>query len=287
MFVITGASGKLGQAIIQRLIKKVPAEKIGISVRDPTKAEHFASQGIRVRQGDFSDSKSLHHSMEGAETVLIISANSLEHGHKFSTNAIDAAKACGAKRILYTSHQGSSSTSHFPPMLSHAATEDTLKNSGVNFTSLRNGFYADATARFLASAKKDGKIVAPADGPMSWTTHADLADAAVAALLDPTVTGITAPLTANQSLDLDAIAKIASEVLGKEVQRITVPDDEFKKSLLTYLPPPVADMFMGMFIASRNREFDVVDPFLGKLIGRPTTPFRQYVVDEFEKTASK
>ena len=39
MIVVTGATGQLGRAIVEHLRTRVPAAEIGVSVRDPGKAE--------------------------------------------------------------------------------------------------------------------------------------------------------------------------------------------------------------------------------------------------------
>ncbi|RYG81422.1 NAD-dependent epimerase/dehydratase family protein, partial [bacterium] len=172
MIIVTGATGKLGGAIAERLLQRLPASGIGVSVRDPEKAHALAERGVRVRQGDFADPASLRRSFEGASQILIISSNAAAYGgdpvaqHR---NAIDAAKAVGARRILYTSHMAASTASRFPPMRDHAATEAMLRSSGTAFTVFRNGFYADAVPRLMGKAVETGELVGPKDGPVSWT----------------------------------------------------------------------------------------------------------------------
>src|SRR6266487_3907154 len=56
--------------------------------------------------------------------------------------AIEAARAAGAGRILYTSHMGANRHSLFAATRAHAETEQDLQASGVPFTSLRDGFHA-------------------------------------------------------------------------------------------------------------------------------------------------
>ena len=51
MIVITGATGALGGATVEHLLERVPADRIGVSVRDVAKAQHFADRGVRVRRG--------------------------------------------------------------------------------------------------------------------------------------------------------------------------------------------------------------------------------------------
>lgn len=149
MIIVTGASGRLGSLIVDRLIERIPADQVGVSVRDPQAVEHLASAGVRVRHGDYEDPESLLHAFEGAEQVLVVSGST--HGEAAVNQhiaAIDAARSVGGKRIVYTSHMASSTDSLFAPMPDHAATERYLADVGIAYTSLRNGFYA-STVPFL------------------------------------------------------------------------------------------------------------------------------------------
>ncbi|VVC05888.1 Uncharacterised protein [uncultured archaeon] len=83
--------------------------------------------------------------------------------------AIEAARQAGVERIVYTSQMAASASSAFPPMWTHAATETMLANSGVAWTALRNGFYADAALRFMGTRWQQGRVAAPADGKVAWT----------------------------------------------------------------------------------------------------------------------
>lgn len=288
MIIITGASGHYGRAVAERLLAFVPAAQIGVSVRDPEKAQELAERGVRVRPGDFSDSSSLRHAFEGASQVLIVSVNVLgpeavkQHG-----NAITAAKAAGVGRVLYTSQIAAHADSAFAPARDHAATEELLQASGVPFTSLRNGYYAESALWQLGSAKKTHKLALPEDGPVSWTTRSDLADAAVAVLINPEAfDGITPPLASPDALDFAALAQIASEIVGEPVTREVIADDAFRTSLVTSgLPEPMADGVLGSFIASRRGEFAADDPTLERLLGRAATPIHSILTDFFSGPA--
>ena len=287
MIIVTGATGRLGQAIVERLLELVPADQVGVSVRDPEKAHAFKEQGMRVRKGDFADPESLNHAFEGASQVLIISTNSAGDGAvQQHRNAIEGAKAAGAQRVLYTSHMGAHSASLFPPMRDHAATEEILKTSGVAFTSLRNGFYADSGFWLMGDALKTGKIVAPKDGPVSWTTHADLAEAAVIALTQGgRLDGVTPPLTASEALDLDAIAGVVSGLTGRDITRVAVTNEAYRANMIARGTPETwADMSMGLFAASRKSEFAAVDPALESLLGRPPVSMQDFIGSRLAKS---
>ncbi|BCL32972.1 NmrA family transcriptional regulator [Streptomyces aurantiacus] len=271
MIIVTGATGQLGRQVVERLLTRVPADRVGVSVRDPEKAKAFADRGVRVRQGSFTDPAGLAHAFEGATQVLIVSVDKMgEEAVRQHRAAIDGAVAAGARRILYTSHMGAAASSHFEPCRDHAATEEALRASGVPFTSLRNGFYATSAMQFLGGALQSGQIVLPADGPVSWTAHADLAEAAAAVLADEgRFDGPTPPLTAGQALTFDDIARVATEATGRTFTRSTATDDGFRQQLVGHgVPAETANQLLGVFAAGRAGEFATVDPTLAALLGR-------------------
>jgi NAD(P)H dehydrogenase (quinone) len=280
MIVITGATGQLGSLIVASLLERVPAAQVGVSVRDPGRAADLAKRGVRVRRGDFSEPNSLADAFEGATQVLIVSANEVGGDAVAAhTAAIDAARAAGAERILYTSHQGASADSPFAPMRDHAATEECLAGTGTPFTSLRNGFYATSVPFILGQALTTGEIVAPADGPVSWTTHADLAEAAAIILADPgRFDGPTPPLTGLDAFDLEDIAGLLSKLTGRTIRRTVADDDGWAAGLAAHgAPEALASMMLGMFRAARHGGFSATSPALGDLLGRPATPFSSFL----------
>jgi uncharacterized protein YbjT (DUF2867 family) len=276
MIIITGATGKLGRAIVEQLLEIAPNEQIGVSVQDPEKVRDLEQRGVRVRKGSFDDAASLAHAFEGASQVLIVSVpRSGEQAIRFNQTAIDAAKAAGTQRILYTSHMGSNSASPFPPMRTHAATEMALQESDVPFASLRNGFYASSGVMFLGSAVETGELIAPEDGQVAWTAHADLARTAAIVLSQGGFDNISPALTASEALDLAAVAEIASELTGRLIRRVVVSDDEFRSRLVGQgIPEPAVDMQLGFYAASRQGDFATIDPTLVRLIGRSPMTMR-------------
>lgn len=184
MIIVTGATGQLGSQIVERLLERVPADQVGVSVRHPGKATSLARRGAQVRRGDFAEPASLTGAFAGASQVLVVSVDTLgKQAVAQSTTAIDAAYRAGASRVLYTSHQAANPESFFAPARDHAAVETHLEEHGRPYTSLRNGYYSTTSLQLHArDAAQTGELVAPADGPASWTAPADLAEAAAAIL---------------------------------------------------------------------------------------------------------
>ena len=280
MIIVTGATGQLGGAVVRRLLERLPAGRVGVSVREPQKAADLAAQGVRVRCGDFDDAASLADAFADAEQVLLVSAATTgPDALRQHRTAIDAAVAAGARRIVYTSHMGADPTSPFAPMPDHAATEAMLRDSGVPFTALRNGFYASSGLMLLGRAEQTGEVAAPEDGPVSWTAHADLAEAAAVVLTDEgRFDGPTPPLTGSAALDLAGLAEVVAGAAGRPIRRAVVGDAQYRDSLVGHgVPEEAATMLVGLFAASRRGDFAAVDPTLENLLGRPPLTVRDLV----------
>ncbi|MCG8915288.1 SDR family oxidoreductase [Actinokineospora sp. PR83] len=277
MIIVTGATGRLGRRVVERLLERLPADQVGVSVREPAKARHLADRGVQVRRGDFAEPATLPGAFADAEQALLVSSDRFgEEALRLHRAAVSAAVRAGVGRVLYTSHQGAAADSLFAAMPDHAATEEVLAEAGVPWTSLRNGFYASTVQQLVGRARETGELRAPEDGPVSWTTHDDLAEAAAIVLAEPgRFDGPTPPLTAGQALDLADVAAILSESAGRAIRRVTVDDEDYVADLVGHgMPEPHARAMLGVFLASRRGEFAVVDPTLRDLLGRPPRSVR-------------
>ena len=274
MILGTGASGQLGRGIVERLLDRLPAGQVGVSVRDPGKVRGLEERGVRVRHGDFTDPSSLAHAFDGASQVLIVSADTLgEAGVRQHRTAIDAALDAGAGRVLYTSHMAASHDSPFAPARDHAATEDYLAATGAPFTSLRDGFHASSAPQMLGANTVDGRLAVPADGPVAWTDVADLAEAAAVILAGGAVfDGPTPPLTAETTHTLGDVAEMATAA-GRPLAPEPLSDDDYLGRLRQRgLPGAAVDMMFGYFLAARAGEFAKTGSTLARLLGRPPRP---------------
>jgi NAD(P)H dehydrogenase (quinone) len=119
---------------------------------------------------------------------------------------------------------------------------------------------------------------------VSWTAHADLAEAAAIILAQESkYDGPTPPLTGAHALNFSDLAKIAADVMGKPFQRKVITDDELKARVAARgAPESVARIALGFFIASRNGEFAAVDPTLGHLLGRPLTSMQDIMLEKMK-----
>jgi uncharacterized protein YbjT (DUF2867 family) len=281
MIIVTGATGALNGATVEHLLKRLPADRIGVSVRDIAKAQHLAERGVRVRRGSYDDPAALLDSFEGAEQVLLVSSNDPGADQvALHRVGIKTAVAAGARRILYTSHQSVGLDSPFHPGRVHAATEALLADSGVAWTSLRNGFYAHSLDWLLGSWRETGTITAPADGPVSWTDRGDEAEAAAVILAGQRPFDGPVTLTADAAVTFGDIAEIASELTGRDIRRVVLEDDTWMAEQVAHgAPESMARLLLGSYEAAREGRFSDVNPLLGDLLGRKPRTVRDLLAE--------
>lgn len=265
---ITGATGQLGRLVVQKLKEKInPGDIVGL-VRSPEKA---ADLGITVRAADYTQPATLEAALQGIDTLLLISGNDIGHRTAQHANVINAAKKSGVKRIVYTSllRADTSSLSLAPE---HAQTEAQLKQSGLVYTILRNGWYTENYTGAIAPALAHGALYGSAkDGKISSAPRADYADAAVAALTGTGHDGKIYELAGDTSYTLTQLAAEVSRQTGKDIPYRDIPEADYAAALKgAGLPEGLATAIASWDVGVSHGALYDDGRQLSKLIGRPT-----------------
>ena len=104
MILVTGASGQLGNLVINSLLAKgVAADQIVAAVRSPEKATALQERGVVVREADYTDPASLKAAMNGVKRVVLVSSSEVGQRAAQHQNVIDAAQATSVELLAYTS----------------------------------------------------------------------------------------------------------------------------------------------------------------------------------------
>jgi NAD(P)H dehydrogenase (quinone) len=266
---ITGATGQLGQIVVEKLKGKVNSDEIVALVRTPEKA---AELGVEVREFDYSKPDTLVDPLGGIDHLLLISSSEIGKRAEQHSNVIEAAKAAGVKWIVYTSllHADTSSLNLADE---HLATEDALKASGIAYTILRNGWYSENYTGSIAGALAGGAFVGSAgEGKISSATRADFAKATAVVLTGKGHEGNVYELAGDEAYTLTDLAAEISRQTGKDIPYKNLPEGEYAEVLKSFGLPE----FFATAIASWDTGASKGDLFddgkqLSKLIGRPTT----------------
>jgi NAD(P)H dehydrogenase (quinone) len=258
MYLVTGASGHLGQAVINHLltIYKVPANKIIATTREPQKLAALAAKGVTVRDANFDDEAHLTKAFAGATRLLLISTNSLEGGVRLKQhlNAVSAAEKAGVGHVVYTSiPNATTSPVLFAP--DHVGTEKALADSKIaGWTLLRNNWYFENLFHSLPAALKSGtQYSAAGNGKIAYIARDDLARAAAAVLSSNKDGKATYTLSGAKQFSVDDIASLATKVTGKPLKVVQVPLEGLVQGMIgAGLPEGVARIFASFDAAAAD-----------------------------------
>lgn len=280
IIAVTGATGQLGHLVVEQLKTRVPAESLVALVRDPAKAVDL---GVEVRAADYDEPATLAAALAGVDVLLLISSDAIGQRVAQHRNVIEAAKATGVKRIAYTSILRADDT----PIglgVEHRATEALIRESGLAYTLLRNGWYLENYAGAIAGALHAGAFVGSADqGRISAAARADYADAAAIVLTSDGHEGQTYELAGDEAFTMAELAAETSRQTGRDLPYNNLPEDAYAEVLKSIgLPPPVAAMLAQSDVGAAQGALFNADRRLSRLIGRPTTPWAAFVAGVLE-----
>jgi len=281
--LVTGASGQLGRLVLDALLAsgKVAPANIIATTRDTAKLDAYAQKGVTVRAADFDDPASLDAAFAGAGKVLILSTDALDKpGRRLAQHkaAVAAAKKAGAKHILYTSMpQPDDSRVTFAP--DHLGTEEAIKATGIPYTILRDGWYAENLFMSLPHALQTGSwYTASGNGRLAHITRADTAAAIAGALLSAGNESRTYTLTGTKSHTADEIAAIVSAATGKPLNVVHVTDAQLAEGLKAAgLPEGFIPTVVSFDTNTREGKIAMVTDDAEKLSGRKPTSFEDFV----------
>ena len=262
---ITGSTGRLGGRVARKLADAGRPQRL--LVRDPSRAPQLA--GATTVQSSYADRKALTAALDGLRTVLMVSASESPDRMSQHRAFIDAAAAAGLQQVVYISFYGAAPDCTFTLGRDHFATEEYLRASGMGFTFLRDNLYADF---FPAMVGEDGVIRGPAaQGRVAAVAQDDIADAAVAVLLDPEAhAGATYSLTGPEALTLDEVAAVLTGAQGRPVayQPETVPEAYASRAVYA-APDWQVDAWVSTYTAIAAGELAGVTGDIETLTGRP------------------
>ncbi|YCI82027.1 SDR family oxidoreductase [Enterobacteriaceae bacterium] len=273
MIAITGATGYLGQLVIEKLLTTVNPQEIVAIVRNPAKAQALSDKGVLVRSGDYNDSAALALALQGVEKLLLISSSEVGQRTGQHRNVIEAAKAAGVKLIAYTSLLHAD-TSPLGLAAEHVETEAMLAASGIPTVLLRNGWYTENYLASVPPALEHGVFIGSAgEGAIASAPRADYADAAARVLTLDDQGGKIYELAGDEAWTLSELCATLSTLSGKNVAYQDLPEADFAAALVGAGLPEgfaalLADSDAG---AAKGGLFDDSHQ-LSALLGRSTTP---------------
>lgn len=271
MILVSGATGQLGSAVVAQLLRSGAKGRFAVLARDAAKAKIWSDQGIEVRIADFDALGTLPEAFKGIDKFLFVSTMSMERGAQQKA-VVDAAAKAGVRHIFYTglAIRDIATSGVRDLMQSHFETEDHIRASGMTFTFLRNGMYAEALLQILGpNALTQGVFLPGGTGKVPYASRPEMGEAAANALLGTGHEGRTYSLTAPESWSYAQIAAGLSQLTGRPLPYHDIPPQALAEGLKAAgLPDFVIWLTQGTLQDIREGQYDIPSRDLETLLGR-------------------
>lgn len=278
--LVTGASGKTAHHVALLLLEQF--EVRALVRREDERSATLAAAGAEVVVGDMTSLKDMKRVVEGCDSAYYCYPTS---DRVLETTAIFTAAALGGsiRFVANMSQIIAKADAPSPTSRSHWLAERHLDLAPFEVTHLRPTFFAD---QFVLNVKHTIAAQSQIIRPYGEASHApiatfDIARVAAAILRDPIPhMGQTYVITGVDRLSFPEIAKIFSELLGRHIEYIDVPLEDFQEdmrkrnfdeSLLTHHLEASRDY--------KNGAFDVKNRLVEEITGQPPQRFRDYIRD--------
>lgn len=215
--LVIGATGALGRLLLPELHQRgVAAADITAAGRNQQALDAFAAEGYRTARADLDDTDHIRAAVAGHDKVALISGND-PHRLRQHRAVIDAAKAAGARHFFYTSGVRADEPG-FALGADHKATEDAIRESGLRYTILRNGWYIENYIRAMHGAAQTGVLTAAVgDGRVAPAGRRDFAEALAAVITTDGHDNRTYSLTGDTDYTYADLADAMAKVLDKPI----------------------------------------------------------------------
>ncbi|GIV34062.1 MAG: NAD(P)-dependent oxidoreductase [Chitinophagales bacterium] len=284
--LITGATGHLGSATIDYLIRKgFPPHQLRALARNENKAAELKRKGVRLVIADYNDYNSLVSAFKEAEKVFFISASDIPQRTRQHENVAKALKEAGVKHVVYTSFVRKTEGSSSPIAVvaeAHWKTEHWLKELDIPHTILRNNLYMDYIPFFIGDkVLETGMIYFPAgEGKAAVALRSEMAEAAASILMAEKTEKQVYNFSNVVSYAMTDVALAIEKASGKPIRYVSPSIDEYRKALKeAQVPEQYIELNIGFAHAIAQGEFDTPANDLETLLGR-----KPVSLEEFYKT---
>ncbi|MFE0641090.1 NAD(P)H-binding protein [Streptomyces sp. NPDC058877] len=266
--LVTGARGKVGQAVVNRL------HPTGLTVRaastDP--AELTVPKGVETIELALDRPESLDAAFRGVRQVFLHPQPSGIH------ELVEAAEDAGVKHVvLLSSSSVLGPDAENDPLASHSLrVEHVLAASDLTCTFLRPDAFASNSLAWTHFTGRSLPVqLAYPDAHIAPIHPEDIADIAVEALTGTSLTGRSLTLTGPESLTFREQLALLSEALGRDVPVEQITRAEAEQQMGAHTPAPVVSSLLDRWEAADRGPAAVADT-VETLLGRPARTYRQW-----------
>ncbi|KRL79290.1 NmrA family NAD(P)-binding protein [Secundilactobacillus paracollinoides] len=221
-YTVTGATGNLGQLVVDQLLADVTPSDVRATIHNPKKASLFEQKGIETRTIDYADVTSMVDAFQGTDVLVYIPSNIynvLQAVSEFE-KTLQAVQTTGIKNMVYVGFYADQERNPFVMSSYFWYVPRRLASTDLHFAVLKNAMYADPLVPYLPELIERGAIIYPVgQAPLSYISRNDSAEAIATVATTPALrnNGQLYTLTQPESYDMDTLATIMSDITGAKI----------------------------------------------------------------------
>jgi len=277
--LVTGVTGNVGKEVINQLIGK--GLPVKAAARDLAKAESAGFKDAEIVLFDYDKPETFEPALAGVGRMFVVPPPVNPRQHELIIPMIDTAAKTGVRHIVNLSAMGAENNEELPLRIA----ERHIEKSGIAYTLLRpNWFMQNCNGFMLEGIRGQGGIYVPAgDAKTSFIDIRDIAAEAVAALTTENHLNKAYTLTGGKALDHHEMAKILSDVTGKNIQYFPMSDEDMRDALKSAgWPDESIEMSIELYRFVKQGGTEDVSPDVANILGREPITFEQYALDYAE-----
>lgn len=280
--IVTGATGNIGAPLVKALAEmKVDFRAV---THSEDKAQALRGKGVDAAPADMSSGQGLEKAFEDGKTLFLLTPPFPQMGES-ARGLVTAAKKAGISHIVKLSGMGADQGT-IALAKWHRAVEVAIEKSGLAWTHLRpNSFMQNYLAFHAGAIKAQGMFYAPlGDGAVSYVDARDVSAVAAAVLANPSAhAGKAYTITGPEALANQRVAAILSEVTGKNVTYVDVPEGAARDSMLKMgMPDWMAEALLELFAINKAGYTSAVTGDIKAVTGRAPRTFAAFARENAE-----
>ncbi|MFD8630504.1 NAD(P)H-binding protein [Streptomyces sp. NPDC059533] len=269
--LITGARGKVGRAVLDRLhaaglaVRAASADPAGPTVPDGVEVVPLALD----RPGPPEEYEA---ALRGVRQVFLYPQPAGIH------ELVKAAEAAGVEHVvLLSSSSVTGPDAENDPLSGHSLkVERALADSGLTRTFLRpDAFAGNALAWARSIGRSEPVRLAYPDAHIAPIHPEDIADIATEVLTGGLPTGRPLTLTGPESLTFREQLAVLSDVIGRPIPVEHITRAEAERQMGAHMPAPMVGSLLDLWEAACHGPAAIADT-TATLLGRPGRTFRQW-----------
>lgn len=288
MILITGATGKVGQALVQDLQARNCEFKVMTRSKEAVKS--FEAKGIKAVQGDFEQSGGYAGALAGIRQVFLLT---VPHPGLpgIEREFLKACKLKGVQQVVRLSAVGAHPSSASGLLACHGRCELQLEDSGLGWTILRPTMFMQNLAAFYApTVAKESTLYAPAgEARIPWVDTRDIAGVAGTVLTSTGHEGLIYEITGPQAFTYAEVADKLGAQLARHIAYVDVPDGGARLAMTGMgMPAWAAEGMLCLFhLFKVNGATALVLDTVERITGRPAHTLDAYIKENLAMFRAK